>query len=1231
MIPAFVITFNGTNITNYVIKYTRTQELCTGTATCSITVEDTFNAAYSPKAYDVIVVYEDGNKKGTFYIESIAISATSGMEILDCRDESKKMADYFIDQSYMIDYYSTCKYWMEKFLVEAGVSFVFTEIDEGSILSNNTTLGKVTCFEVITTLAQYCGWHFMANPDGVIEIGKIDIDSETHDITLPDEHDILSINLVQDDNILRNRVVVWGAGLTDEQVENENLFFGGNSNISMTNWVYAEASTYTPYNYNQNDLRTAVLSNGNIYSNWEAKVLAERILKYTQHIKYTKEVSIAGFVDTYVGETAFLDTSEFQGWGLITNIDVIGASSGVITTIRLDERCPRLYAHFDTIGDGYGYSNNYIYIATQGQGVWRKRFSVDGWTNYSEGLGDLNVTDLAVNKLTLACVTADGSLYARNALGGSWIKLNPSVFIATLSGQPELQVIPEGSTDDPPTMTYSSSDVVTMACDINQFTNEIISVQTLKNQYALVSGVIQPVFSGAVSPFVTLSGTLTPESFPTYSGNYSHSWVTTFQSPYSYDTEEVFVNGSDDVFAYDICTDSFTNYIVALTKLASGVDNQYRYNPQHRSTPRLQSLLQIPTSDGLNAIGYTVVDGGVDVWGDGEPIDDLPRSLPAGGNCCPDETDEDTSGSLYPGTISGGFEFSDVEPDGTFTVNVLSCDIDAYNFADDPPQVTPDPLYPGLGVVGASVTLINEEISGVQDNGIEVTISFVHSLYATEWHNGIPGALTDNYDYRYYYVQVYLITSEGTALLSSTKWTYRKKQVYWMGTLPGTILELEDGITGNEHYWTTDIEAYADLNFGMALEERDFRIGFTGLYDGTYTLKNSTGGDYANMQLRDFNGIIEGALYQVSVNSQQGLFFGLIRYTSGITPDTELIAFQPESGFVYRRFGRTSYGDTNHIRYVGRVYRNAIYISSYPYWCRYYPAYVFHANGQHIPLRDAIAHGVAKRTEEGDYLYLAQTPMITHIEASKDNPLVAFGGNEVMGYGFLQAFPYGYRDDTINIFTYLNVPDPYGEDQDTYIPAPTTIESSTVSGLSLLTPSYIPDARVFDWLDGSTASSYRYIGFTKIIPSGTGIYGEGGDLEGVSITLSGVGDIYRLDFSNSINNNILYPAMSKYDMLAVCSGVVLSKLETTNTQDIPYIFTCTAGENPRFFERMASMEGGTYIPSGIILTSSGIYTPPGTYSPSGLYTASGISNNFVEYNLNLPSGVINAIRADDMV
>ena len=253
-------------------------------------------------------------------------------------------------------------------------------------MSINTSIGNQATLEIVNTLCLENGWYFLADENNNLNIGKLEHDYSSYQALL-DNNDILNFELEQDDKMIRNRVIVRGI-----------------ADPTLKIWIIAELSVQTPWNYDANDLRTVVLGVPNVPTILEATELANQLLKETTKLTSVKTVTLAGFYDVRPGDLVYLNSSEKHGIFMVTTASSTASGGGEITTLILEERCPRLFGYYNSIGD--------VYIGTEDQGVWKKPIKYDHtWSQDSDGIGNKGVTDLAIYAGVYSAVAESGWYY----------------------------------------------------------------------------------------------------------------------------------------------------------------------------------------------------------------------------------------------------------------------------------------------------------------------------------------------------------------------------------------------------------------------------------------------------------------------------------------------------------------------------------------------------------------------------------------------------------------------------------------------------------------------------------------------------------------------------------------------------------------------------------------------------------------------------------------------------
>jgi hypothetical protein len=396
------IVHDGTDISSHVIRYDREHKICTGIGMLELEVDYTYGSSFNP--WDKISIYEDGSKAAEYYVSIVSEGQPSATVVVTAQDKSKRLTDYFITDYYLVDYPSYTKYWIELFLTEVGISYTFTVNGNGSLLSNNTSLGLMSAYEQIIQLLQLSGWYITFDSGGKAIIGRLTSGGSTRGTF--GTHDITEIKVDKNDKMYRNRVVVWGHG-----------------DPATNRWVFADVSKPTKWDYDAKDKRTILISNTNVPTVSAAFMLANQCLAEFARLNIEKYLTVTGTRGVMVGNVVGVKTKVFTGRGLITTLGVSMSESGLVTNLALDERCPRLFGFFDFGG--------WVYVGTFGDGVWRKHILSysgsdpsgivlsgfasgvvpSGWFNYSSGLMDLNITDLHINNGVLASVASSGTIY----------------------------------------------------------------------------------------------------------------------------------------------------------------------------------------------------------------------------------------------------------------------------------------------------------------------------------------------------------------------------------------------------------------------------------------------------------------------------------------------------------------------------------------------------------------------------------------------------------------------------------------------------------------------------------------------------------------------------------------------------------------------------------------------------------------------------------------------------
>lgn len=431
---------HGSNdITDDVVDYRREGSICTGVTQLTLTLVTA--TAPNIDVWDVIKLYEEGQQHGKFRVLSVS-KTEQGTTLVECQDESVRLTDYFVTESYFIDYPTYTKTWIDKFAAEAGVTVNYLTAGSGVLVSENTSIGVASAYDIIMQMCQYTGWYFYFDNNGTMNIGELTKDYGSTDLSVNESH-ILSINQYIDDSFLRNEAHVWGNAQKDQS------------------WVLAKVHVTTPWDRGAKDRRPILYANSNIHSISAAYSIAYKMIDEFAHLKNEKVIQLAGGYDVELGDLVHVRSRAWTGKGLVTSIQSEATSKGYITTLSLDERCPRLLGYF-------GFSD-WVYTGHDTNGVWRKEILGTTWEDFSNGLEDLHVTDLIIKSSMFACV-AGGEMYWQTGTAANWTKYTPAGFT------------------DANGYVYPPESFVCVAVDIDTYTNHTYAIYKFTDEVAAFTG-----------------------------------------------------------------------------------------------------------------------------------------------------------------------------------------------------------------------------------------------------------------------------------------------------------------------------------------------------------------------------------------------------------------------------------------------------------------------------------------------------------------------------------------------------------------------------------------------------------------------------------------------------------------------------------------------------------------------------------------------------------------------
>jgi len=402
----YEIRINGNNITDYVESFSRSVSICEGIENLNLVLDISLGIDYV-NIFDKIEIYENGSKVKTFYVDSIDIPVPDYVLVISATD-MKRVRDYFIDYNYIITYPSTPRYWIQKFINDAGANVIFTTSEDGGYLSNNTSLGMTSLYDQMQTLLQIAGWYMRTDTDGNIVVGDLVADRNPSGVI----RNVLSFSRNRDDKNMRNRGVVWGS-----------------YNSQRKYWVFADVYKPTPWDIDYKDKRTVVVFNSNIDSIYTANSIANKIVDTFNQLDDVITLQVAGVSGLNIGDTVYILLPYFRGNLLLTSYNKEVSKRGAIETLVFNERCPRLFAYW-----GWGTDNYYL---ASDKGIYIKPLITESgqmysWYDYNLGLPEeRNTPVVKASHGLLATYVESGSAYYRDTiLETPWVEIPYSGHVA---------------------------------------------------------------------------------------------------------------------------------------------------------------------------------------------------------------------------------------------------------------------------------------------------------------------------------------------------------------------------------------------------------------------------------------------------------------------------------------------------------------------------------------------------------------------------------------------------------------------------------------------------------------------------------------------------------------------------------------------------------------------------------------------------------------------------------
>ena len=426
---SYTILLNSSDISEYVVSYTREKNICDGIGRIDLKVTKDLS---SVGLWNILSVYEDNNLVGKFYVSSITKNEQGIYYSITGQDGSKKLSDYFLlSKITPKETTKTARELIQTILSEVGVSYSFSVSGNGAIIAPETEIGLQTAYDSLLSLVQQSGWYFYFDKNNICRIGKLKAGGARYTFT---DYEILEYRHNYNDNSLRNKAIVWGGF---DNVTGKDIFFS--------------KRVRTPFDKHKKDIRSVVLSNGAIHYFSTAVRLANLLLSEFAKLNKEKFIKLAGFWNLEVGDVVKVNLKRQKFKGIITALVVSVSPSGIITECTIDKRCPRLFAWFEW-GKNPDY-NEYVYAGTEGGGVKRKPIGSSGWSDFSAGLQNLVIKDLRIYADNFICIADDGYAYIRTETT-NWKRLITNDFY------------------DRDGQVYPKEDVKAVSCAIDQTTGD---------------------------------------------------------------------------------------------------------------------------------------------------------------------------------------------------------------------------------------------------------------------------------------------------------------------------------------------------------------------------------------------------------------------------------------------------------------------------------------------------------------------------------------------------------------------------------------------------------------------------------------------------------------------------------------------------------------------------------------------------------------------------------------
>ena len=311
------VKINGNDISDNVVSIETLDEYCNPGRRVTILLDTT---SIDIKTWEEVTV--ETTTDGLVFtgnVQSVE-KETDGSTRVVARDAIQRLRVYFIAENYTVNG-EGAKYWIKKFVNEAGANIHFIE-DYDMQLLNGMTIGRVFAWDAIDEILLFCGWDIWCDEHNVIHVGRRMSDmSPTMSFSTGDN--AASVKRLQDSEPCRNKAMVYTSVGT---LTSEGRF---------------------GWEMDDKDIRTMVVASPYYDDPPMAQALADRMVSAAGPTRDVKIIDAEGDFGVNVGQLASFDDGKgLSGTDNVTTVNTkIDGNGGEFSTyVKLGERCPKVGA-----------------------------------------------------------------------------------------------------------------------------------------------------------------------------------------------------------------------------------------------------------------------------------------------------------------------------------------------------------------------------------------------------------------------------------------------------------------------------------------------------------------------------------------------------------------------------------------------------------------------------------------------------------------------------------------------------------------------------------------------------------------------------------------------------------------------------------------------------------------------------------------------------------------------